>query len=75
MTLGRLHGARLAKLEEAGGSGELPNGGIVVAVVRDGEEASAAVGRAMARPEVSSLSKSQHRRLVPVCISEADARC
>lgn len=74
MKRGNLEG-RLAKLEEAKQSAVLPNGGILIVEVRDGESEAEALGRALADPEVSALSASQRRRLKPVFVSTGDLCC
>jgi hypothetical protein len=68
---------RLAKLEEARGTAELPNGGMLVVLIRPGETRGAALCRTAsptADPShVRHLWAGAQRRLIPVFMAAADA--
>lgn len=62
--------ARLARLEEAQGANQLPNGGILVLVTPDGKPDRGALERARTR---CGLTVQQMARVIPIFIEPADA--
>jgi len=64
--------ARIAKLEDASGKGELPNGGLLMLCQAEGESREDAITRALQESGYADLSASQRRKVVPVFMLPED---
>lgn len=64
--------SRLARLEDARCAGELPNGGILLVCVEDGQSRDDALRQRLEQPDVLALAAAQRRRLTAVFLNPED---
>lgn len=64
--------ARVGRLEEASGDAELPNGGMVLTAMGEGETRDQAIERWFNTPAAKSLSTSQRRKVIVVALDKTD---
>lgn len=64
--------ARVGKLEQVSAEVELPNGGIVLAVMADGETRDEAIERTFLTPQIQRLSASQRRKVIVIPVEKED---